>query len=274
MYKALFFLLIIFSNFYLNGQSKLMNVKKKNGEIIQIPVKYIDSITYSSVKLDALPTIILHPLNDLRKLTSKDITINAEVKLNEITPIISRGILWDTVPVTINTKNKINKGQGTGYFINKINLNSTTTYYFKAFAENKFGISLSNELVYSTPEIGTVPTIDIFNTELINEVGATYSHINIINTGNSNIIKQGICFSRKTNPTILDSTIIDTTSNSLIQIITSKLELGKTYYFRAFAENKAGIMYSNIIKLRIATNPILKLVKVRLNNPRSISVLV
>jgi hypothetical protein len=66
--------------------------------------------------------------------------------------ILSKGIVWNTSPnPTIAVSPKTMNGSGNGTFISVAdNLNSGTTYYYRAYAINSAGVGYGNELTLTT----------------------------------------------------------------------------------------------------------------------------
>ena len=73
---------------------------------------------------------------------------------------------------------------------------------------------------------------------------------NVTFDGTTELLARGICWSSEENPTIEDNYINDSVVLGLSQTIISNLESGVNYYFRAFATNSIGTVYSNQIVLQ------------------------
>lgn len=86
-------------------------------------------------------------------------TLNGTVVSDGGATIIERGFVYDAVSGVTTSNNKTIVAGTTGAF--SLNLSSLTpgqTYYFKAYASNSVGITLSSELTFNTPG-GVAPTL-------------------------------------------------------------------------------------------------------------------
>jgi uncharacterized protein (TIGR02145 family) len=88
-------------------------------------------------------------------------------------PITAKGVVWSASPnPTISLATKTNDGTGAGVFVSTLtNLNTGSTYYARAYAENISGVSYGSEIVFTTNESATVIDID----------GNTYPTVKICN---------------------------------------------------------------------------------------------
>ena len=113
-----------------------------------------------------------------------------------------------------------------------------------------------------TPKVA--PTVAIVEVKTVTGTTATIK-IGIVNNGGALITEQGICWSNKQNPTIKDNKVVpqamtftgsgnsikagiisetNTIPSGSPEVTISDLEPNRTYYFRAYAENTAGVGYS------------------------------
>ena len=94
------------------------------------------------------------------------------------------------------------------------------------------------------PRVETGRIVDITGDTLICSAQITY-------TGNADIISSGFCWSRHSNPSMLDSVTIDGDNSGEFESIISGLEIGKTYYFKAYATNYVGTSYGDVIHAKM-----------------------
>lgn len=173
------------------------------------------------------------------------VIVEGEVLAIEVPPVTTRGFCWstsqnptiadnhtiDTIP-TDSTSFDIFTSQIT-------NLDLNTQYFVRAYAINSSGIGYSNQTTFTTLNTPTITTKTISN---IMDSTATCGG-NITSTGGGTIISKGICWSTSPNPTISNSTAIDTSAQNNFSCSMTGLYPGITYYVRAFATNGGGIAY-------------------------------
>ena len=126
------------------------------------------------------------------------------------------------------------------FIIKLTNLTSATTYYVRAYATNNIGTGYGIEETFNYGEI-------ILNTTVATNITSTTatSGGNIADDGGVSIVNKGVCWSTSQNPTTADYKTEDGTDiGSFISYITG-LELGTTYYVRAYATNSLGTSYAD-----------------------------
>ncbi|MGJ8716426.1 MAG: hypothetical protein ACSHXG_15075 [Maribacter stanieri] len=72
----------------------------------------------------------------------------------------------------------------------------------------------------------------------------------IDNNGGSEITAKGVCWSKETNPTILNNLTSDGTGNSSFSSTLSELEDNTEYFLRAYSTNSKGTSYGNVITFK------------------------
>lgn len=129
-----------------------------------------------------------------------------------------------------------------------------TSYYVRAYATNEKGTGYSGFITIRTgssekPTMGTLTTENVTQTSI--DVTAK-----IIDDGGSSIEEKGFCYSTSGNPTVEDNpTPVTESGNTLSKTLTG-LQSYTKYYIRAYAWNKNGITYSNMVTVTTKkTNP-------------------
>lgn len=163
--------------------------------------------------------------------------------------LIRKGICWNTEgSPTVDDLVILSEGDATGFDVTLPNLQDSTTYYLRAFAENDnsvlaYGPELTIEMEKTLPQLGEVLVKDtigkVFTAEVTDE-------------GGSPLLSKGFCWSITGNPTVEDH------KQTVEKEFTATLEaLGPdtTYHIRAFAENAYGIAYSEAIEIHIPSAP-------------------
>ncbi len=159
-------------------------------------------------------------------------------------PVTARGVCWSTqYPPTISDAHTTD-GIGPGSFSSYLQfLQPGTKYYYTAYATNLYGTSYGiiydfTTLVVVLPEIYSVKEYNITDSSAI--CGG-----DLHDDGNGEIYERGICWGISPNPDIDGLHIPDTTQGMTFYIELTDLSPGTTYYFRAYARNKAGLSYGS-----------------------------
>ena len=148
-----------------------------------------------------------------------------------------------------NTTPQVSQGMGSGNFTAQtFNLSQNQTYYFRAVAQNQYGINYGQTLTFTT------------NCQTNNQpIATTNSATNITDTSatlNGYVDPQGSCttfsfqygtnFNSLTQSTVSQSTGCGTGGNQVSQFV-SGLIPNTTYYFRIIASNAAGAVYGSTL---------------------------
>ena len=153
------------------------------------------------------------------------------------------GFCWDTVAnVTIEKEhNSFEELSSESFEENIENLLPNKTYYVKAYIQNGDVIIYSNELTIHTLDARPVVTTNDITNILANSAQASgeveaYEAL-------FPITQRGVCWANTQNPTIADSLTINGTGNGSFTSHLQNLDIGATYYVRAYAINSEGINY-------------------------------
>ena len=156
--------------------------------------------------------------------------------------VTERGICYSTTENPTIENTKVISGKGIGDFsINLDKLTDSTTYYVRAYAINKKGISYGRQISFTT-KTHTPPTIE---TSLPTNISYTTVTVggNVVDDGGLDISERGICYSLSQNPTVEDVKVTSTKGLGVFSIDLSNLSDSTTYYVRAYAINSKGISY-------------------------------
>ena len=125
------------------------------------------------------------------------------------------------------------------YKIEFNNLKPNSTYYARAFVENKIGTSYGELLKFST--------LSEIKTDLVTKISSNsaISGGSILSKGNASIISKGTCWSVNPFPTTSDFSTFDISNSAFFTSQLTSLTPNTTYYVRAFAVNDGGISYGN-----------------------------
>ena len=126
-----------------------------------------------------------------------------------------------------------------------IGLKESTTYYVRAFAQNKYGEVLGG-LVKFTTLSKQLPVLGITSVANVTTSSAVLIS-SIVSEGTSSIKERGFCISTKKTPTIADSCITVTLGDVSFSYTLQNLEDGVTFYVRAYAISEVGTAYGELI---------------------------
>lgn len=191
--------------------------------------------------------------NAVKTATCSNITqTTADVSGNVITDngasLSARGICYSTSnnPTISDTKKIFNTATLGNYTCTLDNLSPSTIYYARAYATNSYGTAYGESITFNTL-VTTVPIIS--STTAANLVTATTAKTGgiITNSGASNIISRGVCYSSTaTIPTIANTKTNDGTGIGTFVSSLTGLTVNTTYYIRAYATNSIGTAYGDV----------------------------
>ena len=151
--------------------------------------------------------------------------------------ITEKGIYWstDTIADITGTRLLIESQEGT--FSTKLtDLSTSTTYFIKAFAVNAAGESLGEEVSFTTSGTATVLTHEARSNRYTSRILSG----EISDNGGNEVSEFGFYFGTSPEPTNSGSRIL--VGSGFGEFTSTQIDLvpGITYYYTAFAVNKAG----------------------------------
>lgn len=202
-----------------------------------------DGLSYGNVAsftTKALPVVVTKEVGDV---TDEGAMVVGEVTSDGGEDVTERGVCWSINQNPTTADSHIVKGSGEGTFTSHLTeLQSSTTYYVRAYATNIIGTQYGSQVAFTTLKEATLPTVTTDDIHDIEEVTAV-SGGNVVDNGGAEVTSRGVCWSTSPNPTTNDHRTIDGTgTGSFVSLLTS-LELNTTYYLRAYATNKKGTNY-------------------------------
>ena len=208
-------------------------------------IRYVVSNRYSSVLVDDIsrfqtlqpsaPNIKIDSIGDLWDTHAKAYVTMA---FDGGAPISKMGICWSTQSHPTIQDNKKESQTKTSVF-DITSLQPNTTYYIRAYAENKKGVSYSEEKSFITFALPEVQTSDITDIQLTSALLAG----SLIFDGNDATTIAGLCWGRDPEPTLLGNHQDLAFTNNIFSYTLSNLEDETQYYVRAYAQNKIGVVY-------------------------------
>ena len=187
------------------------------------------------------PTLPVLTTDEVIEITTNSATISGNVTEDGGAEITARGICWGTVTMPTLSDNFKPSGTGPGKFSCVLSeLEPNTTYYVRAFAENRVGIAYGNEVTFKTgiaaPSVTTGQVTGVTNNSAICAGTVTYS-------GGAPVLEKGICWSQTPDPDLDDSHVSVSTGPDTYTCTLTGLSSGSRYYARAYVKNEGGTAY-------------------------------
>ena len=146
--KNIIILLVFFFGLIteITSQNTIMNIHQTNGNVTQIPLNEIDSITYTINP--ELPTLNTLNVNNIGPTSASS---GGEIINDGGSNIIQRGICWSLNSSPTVTDNISSDGTGIGIFSSDMySLTPNTTYFVRSYATNSVGTAYGNEISFNT----------------------------------------------------------------------------------------------------------------------------
>lgn len=201
------------------------------GEIIQFKT------TTGNLELPALATV------SVSGITMEGVTLQSQITDDGKGTITDCGFCWSTEPEPAIKQENISCERTGNVFGTKLEgLKDGTKYYVRAYAVNELGTGYSETAEFTTTKVelaswGTISVSNVGKTKA--DVAAT-----LTSDGNADITEMGVCWSTQPDATIYDEKLVCPTGDRISTQITGLQGL-TTYYLRAYAQNKAGVAYSD-----------------------------
>jgi len=179
---------------------------------------------------------------DATNVTLKSAFILGKVEDVPYAPTIERGFIYANNPdiggygITIKLDTNI-----TTFKSHLTKLTPNKTYYYNAYAKNKYGTAYGELKNFTTGDY-ILPTL---TTDSLGNITLTSVKLygNITDDGETPILKRGFCISTNPTPTTTDSTFNAGEGMGAFNLVVIKLKAGTKYNVRAFATNIMGTSY-------------------------------
>jgi hypothetical protein len=169
-------------------------------------------------------------------------------------PLLEIGLCFGTTSNPTIETNKVTYSNVKGnFYVDIVVLKPLTTYYLRAYAITKVGITYGNEVVFKTFNLPTLTTNAVSSITPTSAICGGY----ISNNGGLTVTQRGICYSLTTNPTIANSQVILGSGTWGFSVNITGLASNATYYLKAFATNAAGTSYGNEVVFKTTSLPTL-----------------
>ena len=218
---------------------------------------------YSTNQVTVIPAYILPEVstNDVtnRNMAAGSATFNGAINAIGDPAYTERGFAYGTNHnPSVDDQTKVVSGTGTGAFsANVSGLQIGTTYYIRAYARNSGGIAYGSEkslnFESSAPAVTTQAVTNINK----NNGTATFNG-NVTNAGDPAYNEKGFVYGFTHNPNVDDNTkkIVTGSGTGAYSSNVSELQVGHTYYIRAYAKNEgSNPAYGEEITLDFTATP-------------------
>ena len=162
-------------------------------------------------------------------------------------PVTKRGTCWSKRPDPTVDDDCTDEGTGVGEFTSTLkDLVENTTYYIRTYATNSTSTVYGEQLIITTLDGLAVVTTDSINAVTASgftAFGTTVSDCDIP------IIGRGFCYATSQYPTVEDAYKIVGKGLGHFKNKFTNLQVGTTYYVRAFATNETGTVYGDQIEV-------------------------
>jgi|GEM_PF-793294 len=217
---------------YWNGTAWVKIPTGVSGQYLQLSGTNVP--TWGGAASSSISTVALSAITGITATSGGNITSDGG------SPVLARGVCWNTVTSPTIANSKTTDGSGIGvYASNLTGLIPGTVYYIKAYSMNSNVITYGNELTFTTTAIA--PTLAATTAATLVTGTTALTGGSITTTGGATITEKGICYSTTvTSPTILNTKLVDVTAGLLITSPMTGLSPNTLYYVRSYATNSAG----------------------------------
>ncbi len=177
------------------------------------------------------------------------VSIEAEITDAGTFEVIKSGFCWSTTNELPTTEDNKKELAGPTLHMTLDNLESSTTYYIRAYAISEVGTSYSEVFKFTTADAKT-PTLSTI-TKMASSDFSVSVKAEVTDEGTSEVTASGFCWSTTHSiPTIEDSK--KTLEGPTLEMTLSDLAPSTTYYICAYATNGHGTSYSEVFTFTTA----------------------
>ena len=195
------------------------------------------------------PTVMTTGVSEVSYTTAN---LNGSVVYIGGAPVAARGFCYDTVLHPTVESSMVSCGSGGGSFsANLLNLNSSTTYYVRAYATNMWGTNYGEEKTFTTLT-EYAPSVEIAAATDIDFTSFTCSG-DVTDSGTYTVTARGFCYATTPDPVMTGEHVHLGNGIGPFSVTFAELDPETTYYVRAYAVNAVGVAYSNAITVTTLT---------------------
>lgn len=200
------------------------------------------------------------------------ITIQSSVSSEGSDGITERGLVYsDTTRFPTIDDSRIPSGSGIGTFSLKVEgLKEGTLYSFRAYARNSKGLSYGQPLQVATT-FGPIPRVEAISFSASRNMSDTiFGAANVTQAGGTAIIRRGFVVATVANLPIssANARIVDLPADVGVfsGFLAQGLQPNTQYFVKAFAQNRAGVAYSEEVALRTSGRPVVSTTNIRITS--------
>jgi hypothetical protein len=265
-----------------NAQSGVIMGKSVTVQVTTIPEPTPTPTTGTPTPtLTATPTVtVTPPVISIPTVTTNQVTLNVtsnsattggDVVSDGGSPIVERGVVYSAtqdLPSVSNADVVATSGSTGAMSVGLADLNSSTTYYVRAYAINSIGIAYGGVIAFATTAVEqtTVPTVVTGSASSISSHQFTVGG-NVTSDGGSVVLERGFVYSATQQLPVLANSSKKLASGTTGQYVSTILNLSvnTTYYVRAYASNSIGTSYGLVITVKTSNTPTTSLPTVTTN---------
>ena len=217
-------------------------------------IKDDNHIAYGDAKSFIIPSVPVLVTSSVEAVTSDSAELSGEIISGS--DIIERGFVWtsdQSVPTIDSYKVKVDGTLGK-YTATLTGLTPGVKYAFRSYVRNNQGVFYGDILNFTT--VAGVPTLSVTKVMDITETSATFTS-KVTSDGGSTPIEVGFYYSKEEKVDIETAQkVSEAFSSDNFTLSVSDLEVGTTYYVKAFAVNSVGETYNSIVNFKtVSTAP-------------------
>ncbi|NCC24572.1 MAG: IPTL-CTERM sorting domain-containing protein [Deltaproteobacteria bacterium] len=204
---------------------------------------YGRQVVFSTSAPDNAPEVTTQDVSDISADTA---TGHGTITSLGVPDPTAYGVCWATTvfPTTADSSSNEGSANATGSFATHITgLDSSTTYYVRAYALNAAGVCYGEQVSFTTADV--FPLVTTQDVSDITAATAT-GHGTIISLGTPDPRDHGVCWNTTGSPNVDDDNCRNlgpATATGAFTAAVTGLNSGTTYYVRAYVTNRAGTSY-------------------------------
>lgn len=190
------------------------------------------------------------------EVTSDSAVLTGKVVTDNGAAITERGFVWlkgSDAPTTSSNKVKV-EGTIGDFTATLSDLEPNQKYSFRAYAVNSVGTSYGDVMYFTT--VAGRPTLSVTKVTDITETSATFTS-KVTSDGGSTPTEVGFYYSKEESVNVETAQkVSEAFSSDNFTLSVSDLEVGTSYYVKAFALNSTGEAYNDIVSFKtVSTAP-------------------
>ena len=211
-------------------------------------------ISYDDAQSFVIPSIPVAVTSGVDNVTSESAELSGEIVSGS--DILERGFVWtsgQSVPTIDSYKIKVDGTLGK-YTATLTGLTPGVKYAFRSYVRNNQGAFYGDILNFTT--VAGASTLSVTKVTDITETSATFTS-KVISDGGSAPTEVGFYYSKEESVNVETAQkVSETFSSDNFTLSVSDLEVGTTYYVKAFALNSVGETYNSIVNFKtVSTAP-------------------